>query len=423
MSARPSRLRKADEFGILFLMLFLLVLSIIPYGSFQLLGLNGSTTPSVGLQVAPVRSAQAGGYFGASVAIGSNYTVAGASHNNGSGLYGAGEVFITNAKTGQVLYTLTSPNAQTDGRFGWDVAASGEDVVVGAFKETADNLTEAGNAYVFSGITGKLLFTLTSPDPQAYGLFGETVAVSGNYVVVSAPDETVSGQAGAGQVYVYDATTGSLLYTLASADPQHGGSFGYSLAVSGDTLVVGASYETVSGLEDAGSAYVFNISTGALLFPLTIPDPEAGGYFGEAVAASGSYIVVGAPFGEAAGFQAAGNAYIFSASTGTLLYSLASPNAQLNGYFGLSVAVSGTSVYVGAPWEKVSGMNAAGRVYIFDAATGALVSTMTSPDAQAGGVYGEVSASGGAVAVGAPGETTGQNGTAVTGAGNAYTYG
>jgi len=399
-------------------MVFLLALSAIPYAAFSSLGVNVPNTSSNQVQATTGPEAQNDGYFGAALAMSGNYVVAGASHNNASGIGGAGQVFITDAGTGAVLFTLISPNAQTNGRFGWDVAVSGDYVVVGAFKENVSGIVRAGHAYVYSASTGKLLSTLTSPNLQAYGYFGEAVAVSGNYVVVGAADENASGFRGAGHVYVFSASTGALLHTLTSPNAQHGGVFGYSVAVDGNAVVVGASYEAVAGLADAGNAYLFNANTGALISTLTIPNPQAGGYFGTSVAVTGDTVAVGAPWGNASGFAAAGNAYVFDANTGALTLSLASPNAQTNGDFGLSVAVGSDTVIVGAPYEASDGMPAAGTAYIFNANTGALISTLTSPNNQAGGVYGKVAASGNNVAVGAPGETASGH----RGAGNAYKY-
>src|SRR5207249_1234283 len=145
--------------------------------------------------------------------------------------------------------TLTSPNAQTDGNFGSSVAVSEGDpiVVVGAPLESAGTPAQqqAGHAYVLDTTTG-LITTLTSPTPQANGLFADSVAVSGTTVVVGAPLESAGtpAQQQAGHAYVFDATDGSLITTLTSPTPQTNGHFGLSVAVSGTTVVVGAEFES-----------------------------------------------------------------------------------------------------------------------------------------------------------------------------------
>src|SRR2546426_95016 len=146
--------------------------------------------------------------------------------------------------------TLTSPNAQTGGEFGSSVAVNEGDpiVVVGAVFESAGTPAQsgAGHAYVFDATDGSLITTLTSPNAQADGEFGSSVAVSGTTVVVGAPEESAGtpAQSFAGNAYVFDATDGSLITTLTSPNAQTGGDFGSSVAVSGTTVVVGAPLES-----------------------------------------------------------------------------------------------------------------------------------------------------------------------------------
>src|SRR2546428_12608279 len=88
--------------------------------------------------------------------------------------------------------TFNSPNAQPDGYFGFSVAVSGTSMVVGAPQEYANGLFHAGHVYVFS-TAGSLLATLTSPNAQTQGFFGYSVAVSGMRGVVGAPYEEGHG--------------------------------------------------------------------------------------------------------------------------------------------------------------------------------------------------------------------------------------
>src|SRR2546427_400096 len=270
--------------------------------------------------------------------------------------------------------TLTSPNAQTNGRFGQSVAVNEGDpiVVVGAPDESAGTPAEplAGHAYVLDTTIG-LITTLTSPTPELAGEFGFSVAVSGTTVVVGAPLESAGtpAQMVAGNAYVFDATDGSLITTLTSPNTQTDGVFGLSVAVSGTTVVVGAHLESAGTPAQlaAGHAYVFDASTGFLTTTLTSPNAQTNGEFGNSVAVGGTTVVVGAP-GEIVGLlTSAGHAYSFDASTGFLTTTLTSPNAQNNGRFGLSVAVTESDpiVVVGAPRESGGGSSGAGHAYVF----------------------------------------------------------
>jgi hypothetical protein len=302
--------------------------------------------------------------FGYSVSISGTTVVVGAPGETANALSHAGHAYVFDATDGSLITTLSSPS-QTPGNFGYSVAISGTTVVVGALFETANALPQAGNAYVFNATDGSLITTLTSPTPQFDGEFGESVSISGTTVVVGAPHETISALTTAGHAYVFDSTDGSLTATLASPTPQTSGEFGFSVSVSGTTVVVGAPFETANALGDAGHAYVFDAATGSPIASLTSPYAQAGGLFGYSVSVSCTTVVVGAPQETANGQTNAGHAYSFDATTGFLTTTLTSPNAQLDGIFGVSVAISGTTAVVGARQETGSGFAQAGHAYIF----------------------------------------------------------
>jgi hypothetical protein len=319
--------------------------------------------------------------------------------------------------------TLTSPNAQHNGQFGFSVAVNEGDplVVVGAPDETANALAGAGHAYVLDTTTG-LITTLTSPTPQSTVSergFGHSVSISGTTVVVGAPAETANALAGAGHAYVFDATDGSLITTLTSPTPQNPGFFGLSVSISGTTVVVGAPRETANAVPLAGDAYVFNATDGSLITTLTSPNAQSNGEFGFSVSISGTTVVVGAPDETANALAVAGHAYVFDALTGSPIASLTSPYAQAGGAFGTSASVSCNTVVVGALGETANGQTGAGHAYSFDATTGFLTTTLTSPNAQGGGQFGtSVAVSGTTVVTGAPLETGG----GFTQAGHAYIF-
>jgi len=350
--------------------------------------------------------AQSGGLFGLPVAVGSKTVVVGALGETASGYSDAGHAYVLRATTGALISTLSSPNSQTDGWFGSAVAISGNDVVIGAYDENASGYDGAGNAYIFDATTGALVRTLTSPNAQAGGAFGSAVAISGTTVVVGAPEEYVDRNSEAGHAYVFDATTGALLSTLTSPNEQAAGRFGDSVAISGTTAVVGAWEESVSGLFVAGHAYVFKATTGALVSTLTSPNPQTDGQFGFSVTISGAKVVVGAWLENASGLSQAGHAYVFKATTGALISTLTSPKPQTRGFFGSAVAISGSTIVVGARNETSSGYGGAGVAYVFNATTSALVHTLRSPNSEAQGYFGTaVAIRDSRVVVGAPFET------------------
>jgi hypothetical protein len=379
--------------------------------------LAGTTAHSRTLTLTSPRP-QPSGYFGIATAVTESTVVIGAYNENVSGHPHAGRAYLYNASSGDLVHSLRSPVLQNGGAFGNAVAISGTTVAVGAEGQNASGFAGAGQVYLFNATSGRLIRTLSSPTPQNDGVFGDAVAISGSTVVVGADNENASGYDFAGHVYVFNASTGAVLQTLTSPNAREVGLFGFSVAVDGATALVGAIGENASGTVGAGHAYVFNGTTGALLSTLTSPNPQYLGHFGTAVAIHGGRAVVGAPLETVSGFDAAGRVYIFRTTTGSLALTLTSPSPQTQGFFGESVGFTGDRLVVGASTETADGLSGAGHAYVFRS-DGVLLSTLTSPNAQSGGNFGTaVAIRSATVVVGADFETVSGNPEA----GRAYVF-
>ncbi|MBI1783996.1 FG-GAP repeat protein, partial [Candidatus Sumerlaeota bacterium] len=273
--------------------------------------------------------------------------------------------------------TLNNPDPIGYDHFGSSVAISGNLAVVGAYSDSPNGVRAAGTAYVFNARTGALQATLNNPSPKLADFFGSSVAISENLAVVGAYNADPGGVIGAGIVHVFNATTGLLLATLNNPAPVMNGTFGWSVAISGNLAVVGAAYHGRSGAIGSGTAYVFNATTGLLLATL---DPAVAGSdkFGFSVAISGNLAVVGSWGDDPAGVVDAGGAYIFDATTGLLLATLNDPEPVRNGTFGWSVAISGNLAVVGAISDDSGGVLDAGRAYVFEVTTGTLEVTLNN---------------------------------------------
>jgi len=314
---------------------------------------------------------------------------------------------------GDLLHTLAKPTPTASDLFGYSVAVAGNIVVVGVPNDDT-GATDAGAAYLFDATTGSLLRTLANPSQAAGDGFGCSVAIYGSMVVVGAVLND-TGATDAGAAYTFDAATGSLLQTLANPTPAVHDYFGYSVSVSGSTVVVGSPYAD-AGATDAGAAYLYDAATGSLLWTLASPTPAAYNYFGTSVAISGSTVVVGSPWNDT-GVTDAGAAYLFDVDTGGLLHTLADPVPADYIYFGWSVAVSDGTVVVGAIQDR-AGTTFPGAAYVFDAGSGNLLHTLADPAPVAGNYFGQsVAVSGGTVLVGACYDDAG-----ATDAGAAYLF-
>lgn len=310
--------------------------------------------------------------FGNAVAVSGDYVVVGAFQDN-SEAPNAGSVYVydlSSATPTTPLAKIDNPSPDAFDQFGISVAVSGNYLVVGANQDDTVN-ADSGSAYVYdlSGPTPTLFATLHSPAAAIFDYFGSSVAVSGNYVVVGAfLDDTATQDAGA--VHVYDLsslTPTTPIVTLLSPTPSIAGYFGLSVAASGTRVVVGAYLED-TGASDAGSAYVFdlNVSLTTPIATLNNPAPSANDLFGYSVAASGDYIIVGALLDDAAADNA-GAAYVYdlNVSLTTPIATLLNPNATVSDFFGVSVAVSGTDVVVGAYLDGAFAPFA-GAAYVYD---------------------------------------------------------
>ncbi len=355
--------------------------------------------------------------FGRAVAISGNTIVVGAQlenedANGGNTLSNAGSayVFEKSGSTWSQTQKLVASDRGVDEYFGIAVGISGTTIVVGAIWEAQDasggnTLAKAGAAYVFdkSGGTWSQTQKIVASDRGASDTFGYSVGISGTTIVVGAifEDENAGGGStlgDAGSVYVFDksGSTWSQTQKLVASDRGAGDEFGYSVGISGTTIVVGAFWEDqdASGgntLTNAGSAYVFDKSgsTWSQTQKLVASDRGALDQFGIFVSISGNTLVVGANYDaqDASGgstLNYAGSAYVFGKSGGTWSQTqklVASDRGQED-YFGISVGISGTTIVAGAFFEDqdASGGNTlggAGSAYVFATCNTATATTPT----------------------------------------------
>jgi hypothetical protein len=342
-----------------------------------------------------------------------------------SGLGGDGWTCATKTAFKEVYVQASNPDIND--LFG-SPAIDGDTMVVGTNNEssnasgvngdqTDNSMSKSGAAYVFVRTAGNWNHQayLKASNPNANDLFGGAVAISGDTIVVGARseasaangvngDQTDNALPGSGAVYVFvrSGTVWTQQAYLKASNPGKYDNFGDQVALDGDTLVVGAGLADggaagVNGNQldmskgDSGAAYVFVRTAGVWSQQayLKASNPHIGNDFGHSVGLSGNTIVVGAYSESSAatgvnGDQAdtsksqAGAAYVF-ARTGTLWTQqayLKASNTDAGELFGVSVAVSGDTVVVGAPFEASSGtgvngnqtlktMKESGAAYVF----------------------------------------------------------
>ena len=327
---------------------------------------------------------------------------------------------------------LTASDGAAHSDFGSSVAISGNTIVVGAPFATIGSNAQQGAAYIFvhpdSGWANNMAYTakLTSSDGASGNRFGNSVSISGNTIVVSAPCATVGGNAvqGAAYAYVEPASGWASMTQTAKLTASDGAAydyFGWSTGISGNTIVVGTGHATVGGNAFQGTAYVFvqpasgwgNMTQTA---KLTASDGAANDEFGNSVGTSGNTIIVGANGATIGGNESQGAAYVFVEPVSgwadvTETAKLTASDGAAADVFGFSVGISGNTIVVGAFRAE----NECGAAYVFvQPAPGWANMTQTAKlIASDGAAYDEfgnsVAISGNTILIGAPDAMVGGN--------------
>lgn len=308
----------------------------------------------------------AGDEFGVAVGISGNTAIVGAKEHSNTGEF-SGAAYLFDITTGLQLFELIPTDSAEFDHFGNDAAIDGKIAIVGS-QFNDDNGVSSGSAYLFDAQTGCQLFKLLPNDGAAGDNFGSDVSIHGNIAIVGAQtdDDDTFGES-AGSAYLFDVATGSQLFKLLPNDGQTMDFFGGSVAISGNTAVVGSSFDDDND-PASGSAYVFEVSTGQQLFKLLPDDGSMNDIFGSAVAIHGNIVAVGAPRNSALG-SFSGAVYLFDSTTGAQLHKLVPDDGQAFDRFGSSVSISGNIIIVGAADNDANGA-ATGAAYLFDATTG-----------------------------------------------------
>ncbi len=295
--------------------------------------------------------AAGGDNVGVSLAVSGETAVVGAPGKDGSA--GAAYIFVYNGTRWSQQARLTGGTGVAGDEFGLSVAVSGDTAVIGApFMNT-----QAGAAYVFvrHGANWSQQAKLTAGDAAPVDDFGYSVALSGDTAVVGAPQK--NDNSGAAYVFVRHGANWSQQAKLTARDAAPVDDFGYSVALDGNRALVGAPQKNSS----RGAAYVFARRGAAWRqqAKLSAGDGAANDELGTSVAFSGGTAVVGAPGKN----SAAGAAYVFvPGRTGWRQQArLVAGPAQADDNVGFSVAISGNTALIGAPGNKGN----AGVAYAF----------------------------------------------------------
>lgn len=301
--------------------------------------------------------------FGAAVAVSGDTVIVGSPQRGvpSGGFFpdptGAAYVFTRVNGIWSQQAKLLGGNTGDSDNFGTSVAIDGNTIAIGARFEAgpANTMSDSGAAYVFSrsGTAWAQDAYLKASNAGALDEFGTAVAVSGNTIAVGAPFEDDGGQE-AGAVYIFEkGTTWKQSAILRAADASGGDFFGTSLAIKGRTLLIGARGEDDMG-NGSGAAYVFEKpgDTWRQEARLKAATPSATAEFGTSIAFSGERAVCGAPGEDRSGNNSGGVWHFHRSSDGWGSGSrIQATNEGAGDGFGGAVAISGLELAAGAKGE------------------------------------------------------------------------
>jgi hypothetical protein len=320
-------------------------------------------------------SAAASDSFGNAVAVDGDTLIVGSSVDDigANADQGSAHVYRWTGSGWTLEATLTAPGGGAIDYFGSSVAISGDTAIVGAYGDNVGPNANQGSVYVFTrtGSTWTQQAQLTAAGGAAADLFGWSVAISGDTAIVGAPYDDVGANANQGSAYAF-VRTGSAWTQQAQVTAVGGASgdlLGSSVAVSGDTAIVGAHLDDVGANTDQGSAYIFTRS-GSTWIPqaqLTAAGGAANDWFGVSVAISGDVAIAGAYLDDVGANADQGSAYVFTriGSTWTQQAQVNATGGEANDGFGVFVAVSGDTAIVGAPLDDVGANANQGSAFAF----------------------------------------------------------
>lgn len=317
--------------------------------------------------------------FGFSSDIFSNYYVISDYRAVNGSQTEAGKIYIYETSTGTLLQEIFSPNVANGSRFGQSVTTNGINVAA------SSNVNE--EVYIFSATTGQLLNTITNPIVGDTGnSFGTSIQMRGNYIIVGSPNSAEPGYIESGAVHIFNATTGGLVHTLTNPNPQDQATFGFSVALTPSTeyAIVG-DFETRNS---AGYVYIFDVATGSLVHTLSndLNDLE----LGYKVTASDLYVATW----NRGPNDLSGAVDIFEISSGQLLRRIDNPNtlyspSGTDDQFGRrTLSIFENYILVGADFEDPGNATNSGAAYLLDIPSGTVLDSITTPSGGTSGAFG-----------------------------------
>ncbi len=264
---------------------------------------------------------------------------------------------LTFCDSGLTVQTLPTTPVAND-FFGKSGSASGNTAVVG-IPGNDERASFAGKVLVYDRVGEHWIVSdsLTAPDAEKNAQFGNATEIGTGMIIVGAPGARAAGVA-TGRVYVYslNGTSWQLTQTINCPEPTYGDLFGESLALDGNVLVISSRGHQTNGLASSGAVFVFRKSGETFIYEskLTATTPQIGAAFASSVAVSGLKIAVGTPY-ETSSNGTPGAAYVFQKIGNAWSLESRIQGTVNSSRFGHSIALDGDRLAVGAPTDGADG--------------------------------------------------------------------
>ena len=305
-------------------------------------------------------------YFGETATIWGDWAIVGAPSMDGGAMSsGAAYLFKRTGDIWTKTQRLVDPSPSVNGYYGSAVSVHGDYAVVGGDYRSV-------HVYQRSGDTWNKAADLTPSTPTT-DCFGHNVSISDNYAIVGSWNNSAGLAYGTGAAYIFQrsGSTWSQVGMLTASDKQAGDNFGESVAITDQYAVIGAQKDDDKGT-DSGSVYVFqrNGSNWVQMAKLVASNGATSDYFGKSVSISGNNIVVGAYNKRTDTDGGVGAAYWFELVDGTWQEEgFLRPEHPVTGtgyadYTGWSVGVGGDFAIAGSMYD-CEGSTCSGAAYIF----------------------------------------------------------
>ena len=295
--------------------------------------------------------------FGSAIAISGTYALIGAPGDDNFTAVGAGSVYLFDLATGKQLLKTASGVGVAGEAFGSAIAFEGNYAAIGAPSDDASG-TDAGSVWLLKfDLVAKTVLSsvrMFGADTDADDVLGTSVAMQGSIVLAGAP----GANSNQGAAYLFSIPTATQISKIEASDGVTDDGFGSSVAMCHSLMMIGAP-GAVTGVELLGAAYVLRVNDSSQIAKLTGEAGQTNTGFGQALAASGDFLLVGAPQ------QGNGTVHVFHTTTGELLAQLTAPDAQVGYDFGASVGLLGNAVVVGATGIDLPGSSGDGGGYLY----------------------------------------------------------